>query len=288
MGDLDDAKRLSEVFATTLEIARDTPEGKEAARSIGRSVVTLAKAVENALLPIAVANFVLEKGKHYLKNSFSKDLEIATRDIPPECLVEPKLSIAGPAIQGLAFSHEEEPLRKMYLNLLASSMNAERQLETHPAFAEVIRQLGARDAKILKDLASGDISHPLISVTIKTSDPLGKLIWQRHILPYNFIDDSGEIYARSGDRDVPTILDNLRRLGLVEIDYSTFLTKPGSYDWVDSNPVYMHCVRQEMPAGNSPDYDRGYLRLTDFGRSFVVAVLGPGALLKDLNSRDVV
>jgi len=56
--------------------------------------------------------------------------------IPPEHVVEPKASIAGPALQALAFSHEEPDLREMYLNLLRASMDARTAKVAHPAFSK--------------------------------------------------------------------------------------------------------------------------------------------------------
>ena len=231
-------------------------------------------------MPIAAVNFVLDKGKDYLRTKFSKDLEFATANIPPEHLIEPKLSIAGPALQGLAFSHEEDSLRTMYLNLLASSMNSERRSTIHPAFAELIRQLGAKDAKLLKDLSIGNTSHAIVRITLTLPDRAGKHVVRRHLLPYNFLDDSGLVYATSGDSDVPSILDNLCRLGIIAIEYGQWLTNEGAYDWVPTNPLFKAYAQEKLPSGNAISFDKGYLVFTDFGRSFVIAVLGPEALLK--------
>ena len=135
------AKEGVSIVAEIIKAAGDDPKVKEAASNLGKTAITLTKTINNALLPIAAVNFAFDKARVYFSEKFQKDLSEKAECIPPEHLVEPKASVAGPTLQGLAFTHEEPNLKEMFLNLLATSMDGRRADLAHPAFVEIIKQL---------------------------------------------------------------------------------------------------------------------------------------------------
>jgi hypothetical protein len=58
----------------------------------------LPKAINNALLPLAAINFAFDKARAYFAEKFRQDLSEKAAAIPPEQIVEPRASIAGPAL----------------------------------------------------------------------------------------------------------------------------------------------------------------------------------------------
>lgn len=90
-----------------IKAAGDNPEVKEAGKNLGKTALTITKIINNALLPIAAVNFAFDKARIYYKEKFQQELSQKTSAIPSESIIEPKASIAGPALQGLAFTHEE-------------------------------------------------------------------------------------------------------------------------------------------------------------------------------------
>lgn len=113
-----EASIVSEVFKAT----KDDPQVKEAAGNLGQTAVTVTKTINNVLLPIAAVNFAFDKARVYFERQFQMDLNEKVSSIPSEHVVEPKASVAGPALQGLAFTHEEPSLKELYLSLLRTHL----------------------------------------------------------------------------------------------------------------------------------------------------------------------
>ena len=74
---------------TIVQLASDSPELTHAGRNFAKSALTISKAVNNVLLPIAAVNFAFDKAHAYFTNRFESDLEDATRAIPSDEIVEP-------------------------------------------------------------------------------------------------------------------------------------------------------------------------------------------------------
>lgn len=79
---------------------------------------------------------------------FLEDLDKKVNEIPEDKLQEPPLNIVGPALDDVAkFYYDEEYLRKLFANLIASSMN--KDCYVHPSFIKTIEQLSPDDAQII-------------------------------------------------------------------------------------------------------------------------------------------
>lgn len=90
----------------------------------------------------------------YKLECFTNDLKEKTDQIPENQICEPKLSIAGPTLEALKYTYDEQSLREMYVNLLASSMDKRKTSITHPSFVEIIKKMDSFDALVFKYLAS--------------------------------------------------------------------------------------------------------------------------------------
>lgn len=71
--------------------------------------------------------------------------------IKPENIQEPALNILGPALEASRFYIEEETLREMFAQVIASSMDKTKNRTMHPSFVETIKQLSSNDALFLKE-----------------------------------------------------------------------------------------------------------------------------------------
>lgn len=117
-----------------------------AAKETGQNLLVVAKAVTLAFSPIKATVFGLENIKDWIQDKLIERLA----NTKPNDISAPRLSVAGPTLLGLNFTRDEEELREMYVNLLASSMDKTSEEDAHPAFAEIIRQMTSREAKILR------------------------------------------------------------------------------------------------------------------------------------------
>ena len=252
-----------------IKAAGDSPQVKEAAGNLGQTAVTLTKTINNALLPLAAINFAFDKARVYFNGKFQQDLSDRAAKIPPDAIVEPKASIAGPTLQGLAFTHEEPSLKDMYLNLLATSMDGRISATAHPAFVEIIKQLDAEDADLIRGALRSPDAIPIAQLRLTTVGEQGYHVAATHLL--NLCGGPEQKLPVENPR-LPALIDNWSRLGLVEVDYTQCLTDAASYGWVEQRPELIR-LRQERESDKiKVSHQKGILQRTQLGARFASAV----------------
>ena len=147
------------------------------------------------------------------KTEIAKELD----KIEPEKRTEPKLSVAGPALEASKYYIEEDELRSMFAKLIAASANTDYQDGAIPAFVEIIKQLSAFDAKNLIELKKITYCQkPLVAGKLRLLNPetgMGRTIFEHYIPLADFNNENSNIYAVS--------IDNLQRLGLIIIHHGS-------------------------------------------------------------------
>lgn len=263
-----EAAKAGALFVTELlKSAKDDPNVRESGSNLGKSALTITGAINNALLPLAAVNFAFDRARKYFAERFADDLAVRAASIPASDLVEPKGSIAGPALQGLAFAHEEPDLREMYLNLLATAMDGRCSAVAHPAFVEVLKQVDSEEARLLK-LLLGRESMAVVEVRLERQGEEGWRVLDRHLMNL-YWQQSKEPME---DRRLAAMVDNAVRLGLVEVSYDIFLTGSSSYSWVEQRPEYARHKSLHETGLATVTFERGILRRTAFGVQFATAV----------------
>lgn len=255
------------IVADIIKAAGDNPQVKEAGANLGQTALTLTKAINNVLLPLAAVNFAFEKARTYFKKKFESDISAKTAAIPAECIVEPKASIAGPVLQGLAFSHEEPNLKDMYLSLLATAMDSRSASDAHPAYVEIIKQLSSEEARLLPALLRLR-SMPIAQIKKTETDKPGWLLLQTHVT--NLRDLASNLPVE--DPRQTAMVDNWIRLGLVRVQYTEWLAVEDAYGWVEERPEYQRIKQQyERDGVVKIMFDKGMLSRTAFGDQFAHA-----------------
>src|SRR5207244_4307275 len=92
------------IVQTTVAIikgASDDPEMRAAGHEVAKAAHTIAKTINVGLLPLAIVNHGYEKARVYFAEKFPQEIAEKAASIPVEDLVDPKPSIAGPAMQAL-------------------------------------------------------------------------------------------------------------------------------------------------------------------------------------------
>lgn len=131
-------KLLPEVYKDLAQ-----PTAKEIGIVAGRSIKAL-------LSPIRGLLWGFEKIEQVVSDGVEKRFE----KIPEEKRKTPEPEIAVPLMQALTYTAQNETLREMYLNLLANSMNTDKEKDVHPSFVELIKQMSSLDAKVFAKLSS--------------------------------------------------------------------------------------------------------------------------------------
>lgn len=256
------------ILGEIIKSAGDNPSVKAAGQELGRTALTLTKTINNALLPLAAVNFAFGKAHAYFTEKFQSDLAEKAATIPHDQVIEPKASIAGPALQGLASAHEEPDLKEMYLNLLACSMDGRVSTSAHPAFVEIIRQLDGEEAKLIR----GCLQTPNgTSITEIRLVDVGKNSWEvlyRHLLHYR---DLATKTPKANPR-LPAFVDNWIRLGLVEVDYTKYVASENAYEWVAQRPEFLKFKAELENMTQKVEFQQGILVRTSLGEQFAAVV----------------
>jgi len=260
------AKGIVGIVQGVIQAAGDDPQVKEAGHQLGKSALTLTKTINNALLPLAAVNYAFDKAREYFSKSFVDEIKEKLIDIPNECLTEPKPSIAGPALQGLAFALDEPELKLLFLNLIASSMDGRQPNKVHPAFVDVIRQITAPEASNLLVLLKLRSIIPIVSFSLKQD--VGEIPIAKHVMNWSKVGTSEPLQIA----DITASVDNFIRLGLVEVDYLTALSDKTNYEWVKDRPEYLQAVKEYANHEGEVKVKNGILSVTAFGRNFYGSV----------------
>ncbi|MDD2640867.1 MAG: DUF4393 domain-containing protein [Arcobacteraceae bacterium] len=175
-------------------------------KQLGKSLETLGKAINVALLPISCVVWGADKLKSFIENDVAEKL----KDIPEEKICTPDPTVAGPVLEALKFAGHKESLKEMYANLLAKSLNQDTTDRTHPSYVEVIKQLTVEEARLLQ-LLSNEEKYPIVCNFMNTSKNSNLSIMLRN--SFNKICNEINIDKENSN----TYYDNLQRLKLIEV-----------------------------------------------------------------------
>ncbi|WP_186157908.1 DUF4393 domain-containing protein [Burkholderia gladioli] len=262
------AKGSIEVVGALMKVAGDTPEVKEAGKNLGQAAVTLTKTINNALLPLAALNYGIDKARAYFAERFQSEMAKKAASIPADDVIEPKSSVAGPALQGLAFTHEEPDLKDMYLSLLATAMDRRVSRSAHPAFVEIIKQIDAAEVSLLRSILLNSRLQPIVEIRLSRIPSGQYRTLQRHYAQVSSVDTEDDVELP----EFPAMVDNWVRLGLIDVSYDRQIMQENFYAWVEKRNLYQELKKTHDGEGQSVIYQKGSITRTAFGFQFAQAV----------------
>lgn len=205
-----DPKNIVDCASTALQHTTIYPDMiQPAAKQFGRSLETVGRAINAALLPLEALVWKFEQYATFMNTRVADKL----KNTPEDQIITPKPNIAVPAIEALRYSGHEEEIADLFANLLAASMDRSKAGSVHPAFVELIKQLTPDEAKLLKTIGP-DIPVPVIQIRLMKrghDDQDGPTL--------NLMSDFsifGEKAGCDSPNDTTVYLNNICRLGLGE------------------------------------------------------------------------
>lgn len=87
---------------------------------------------------------------------YNKELKEKVNQIPNERRIEPDIQIVAPALEASKYCVEKEELRKMFVNLIASSMDSDMVMGVHPIFTDIVSKLSSTDAMLFETIANNE------------------------------------------------------------------------------------------------------------------------------------
>lgn len=213
---------------TAADIARGITEGvlhseivkdaaQPAAKSFGTAIVPAGAALGQGLTTVAqTLNLCLEplRGLIWGYDRIKEEVFPILADRfagKLRRMVSPDILVAGPTIEALRFTGHNPTLRGMFINLLATSMDAETAQAAHPAFVEIIKQMSAEEARFLTALVGGWSTRATKDMRFFGSSKNG---------PYHFLRSMVDDGVVKNTEMIGSYLDNFQRLRFLTIPVS--------------------------------------------------------------------
>jgi len=230
-----------------------------AAKEIGKALCTVTKTVNVALSPVSALIWGYDQVKDFVNNKISEKLQ----NVPLENIVTPPTHIAGPALESLRYTGAIEELKELYANLIASSMDSSTTERVHPSFVEIIKQLSADEAILLKAFISKN-QEPIITIR---SNENAKDVGYDEFRHFSLL---GEEMNCSNHKQIPNHLDNLSRLGIIEIPAQYQLSDEEFYKPLEEHPFVLKIKEKILEEDRRiPKIKRKTVILTGLGELFV-------------------
>lgn len=230
------------------------------AESTGAVLGLIPRTIRAALSPIEKWVLIKESNLAQIQQALDEKL----KDTPADDIVTPEAYVGVPALQAASYCVDNDELRNMYANLLASSMKKQTKPYVHPSYAQIIQQLSPDEAKLLKKI-NGMRNHiPVIDLHLKTKGRDGYTVLVECFSPFVF-----EAGCDNPDH-YPRYFDNLARLGLIERPNGIFLVDENVYEEIMSHPFIQQTRESYESNGDlySIEKEKGCIHLTAFGKGF--------------------
>lgn len=197
-------------------------------------------------------------------------------------IIIPDTYVSIPAIQAISYTMDSEELRNLYARLLSKAMNIDTKDLVHPSFIEIIKQLSPLDAKAIDCIGYLSDYQPLIRIFACNEQPIQDKRMAKHNMPEfgnatlkkplfsHYSLPIIEIETTAKERTF--IIQNLNRLGLINIDYRECIIEAEQYkplyDQLKSDPLYQGFIEECKKDGLFLQLTVGYTSPTDFGKLF--------------------
>jgi hypothetical protein len=193
---------LNEAKVLTTEVYKDIAKLalQEVGSVTGRTVKALLFPIRGLLWGWEQIEMIVEEG---MKKKFEK--------IPEERKKSPDPEIAVPLLQALTYTAQNKSLREMYINLLANSMDRDKEKVVHPSFVEIIKQMNTLDAKVFEKLSQNLYYQKIINPTIAVKNENKFLV---NALPDWYLGWTIKGYT---EFDVSASLVRISKFGLIEL-----------------------------------------------------------------------
>ena len=256
---------IAEIAKAIGEIVDNVPIYQDAiqpaAKEVGKTLQIVVQTVNAALTPIEGLIWGVDKIRDFVRERISTKLE----NVPPNEIQQPKPHIAVPAIDALRYTGSEEDLSELYANLLATSMDRATAYRAHPGFVDMIKNMCPDEARIMRFLVTSRY-YPLVNIKSVSNQDSSFRITHRHLSLIG-IDATCEHVPLA-----PNYIDNLERLGLVQVETMVQMHNEAAYKRIEEQPQIKLIIDDlKKTEGRTVVVDKFRLAVTDLGQQFIRA-----------------
>lgn len=196
-------------------------------KELGKTFGTLGKTINVVLSPFALSVWGFEKIKDYLV----EQLEEKLKNVDESDIISPNPHVAGPLIEAMRFTGNNDKLREMFANLLANSMDKNTEENVHPAYVDIIKNITSDEARIMSYLGK---KQRIASIDVRNRiEDNSFTVLVRNLINIDD-DDDDELTPVNGNLH-SSYFDNLCRLGLIEIPHGVQIANTELYDKITQN-----------------------------------------------------
>lgn len=238
----------------------DLANGTKALVRAGASTCVVVEGlVERALDIPRVAFYGWDK----IKEKFIPKVQKWLDGVPEENLIEPAEEIAGPILEAARFKTNDEEISDLFAALLASAMDNRSAESNHPAFTQIISELTADEAKIIRFFAgTKNDSYALLDMNARLKGQQGTITKIANFSDLGFVADCKK------PNMIPVYVDNLCRLKLFNVPSGRHLIDKTKYNELKEHQLLKPHIEEIIKIGREPVYEEKILQITVFGRIF--------------------
>lgn len=250
---------LNQIANAGLNTYNSLPQSTQEAM-LNPAAKTLGKALDGAVTVVCSPLLILDTVSKALLHKFSDEINHKISGIPQENRDTSKLGLVIKAMEEARYQLNKDDIRKMYVNLIASTVDNRKNKAVNPRFATVIAQLGSNEAKLLKMIYEQDGYHlPLgyLNIANKQSSTTIK------VSGYLCGTDNGDFL--SGE---DTAIDIISSLGIIELHTDQWLSSDNymkRYETIEQ--ILKQTVNLTTKKDEEFELKKCYLKLNSFGHS---------------------
>ncbi len=197
------------------------PPAHEASKGITKLLSVITTFIDNVTYKY-IAN------SEYKKQLFLDELERKYNNIPADDLVEPSINILGNVMDTLKYNLDQDFLVEMYTNILISDMDIKTKSKCHICYVEILKQLSKYDLELLAAIYKMKHTKSIPFGRLNVVDSNNKLLdYEFHNSLYVAKISNYFIYDYN---QFSNSIENLVRLGLIEISYVKYYTDKSIYN----------------------------------------------------------
>jgi hypothetical protein len=193
------------------------------------SIIEVGKSVKDtvklALKPYNGIIWSIDKSMDWLTNTISNKV----KDYHLKKIKSPNIETTIKVVQGVMISGAlENPIpRHLFANLLFSEMDAENDNHSHPAYAEILKQISQEECKILCVIAN----RPVTIFWTRTVSDNYFSFQKASEENIRYLHETNDLFNKcfiTDDMPTDLYMENLNRLGIIEIKKVDHASMPGS------------------------------------------------------------
>lgn len=249
----------NQIISSGIEVYNSLPLSTQEAM-LNPAAKTLGEALNGAATVICSPLIILGAVSKPLLKKFSTEIDNKINKIPSENRDISKFGLVIKAMEESRYQLNKDDIRKMYVNLIASTVDNRKNTVVNPRLATVVAQFGQKEAEFLKIIYQQQLHQMPFGYLIIKND---KNVTTRKITNCLYSTDDGS-YLFGKDETI----DIFNSLGIIESRQDSWLSShiyESRYQTLEN--LLKQKVNTSLGENENFELNKCYLELNSFGSS---------------------